>query len=96
MRFLLAFACFFRLLFTGRLPVRAASYLPEGARPELPTAPPASSTPAATPTIEGAVRPVVVVHEVGRERGQPREDRDHRDHERLAPARAHRGAPPSM
>lgn len=33
MRFLLAFACFFRLLFGGRLPARAADYLPEeGAR----------------------------------------------------------------
>ncbi len=29
MRFLLAFACFFRLLFGGKLPARAVTYLPE-------------------------------------------------------------------
>lgn len=38
MRFLLAFACFFRLLFTGKLPARAAAYLPDDARAQL-TAP---------------------------------------------------------
>lgn len=32
-RFSLAFACFFRLLFGGKLPKRAVDYLPEGARP---------------------------------------------------------------
>jgi hypothetical protein len=31
-RFILAFSCFFRLLFTGRLPARAAEYLPEDVR----------------------------------------------------------------
>lgn len=35
MRFLLAFACFFRLLFTGKLPARAALYLPAEAKAEL-------------------------------------------------------------
>lgn len=39
-RFTLAFACFFRLLFGGRLPARAAVYLPEGsAAKALPEAP---------------------------------------------------------
>lgn len=32
-RFSLAFACFFRLLFGGKLPKRAVDYLPEDARP---------------------------------------------------------------
>ena len=35
MRFLLAFACFFRLLFGGRLPTGAVRYLPEDAAREL-------------------------------------------------------------
>jgi hypothetical protein len=55
MRLLLAFACFFRLLFTGRLPARAASFLPPGAAPEppapAPTPPPAAApAPAPAPT----------------------------------------------
>jgi hypothetical protein len=32
----LAFSCFFRLLFGGKLPAAAADYLPEDARPKLP------------------------------------------------------------
>jgi len=36
MRIVLAFSCFFRLLFGGKLPAAAAAYLPEGARPKLP------------------------------------------------------------
>lgn len=39
-RITLAFGCFFRLLFGGRLPARAAEYLPEEAKPK--TLPPAS------------------------------------------------------
>jgi hypothetical protein len=35
MRFLLAFACFFRLLFGGKLPARAAAYLPEESARQL-------------------------------------------------------------
>ena len=38
MRLLLAFSCFFRLLFGMKLHPRAADYLPEGARPALPPA----------------------------------------------------------
>lgn len=39
-RFILAFSCFFRLLFTARLPARAVEYLPEDVRPPvLPEAP---------------------------------------------------------
>jgi len=38
MRFLLAFSCFFRLLFGMRLHPRAAEYLPDGAAPALPPA----------------------------------------------------------
>jgi hypothetical protein len=33
-RFTLAFSCFFRLLFGGKLPARAAGYLPETAQPK--------------------------------------------------------------
>ena len=33
-RFTLAFSCFFRLLFGGKLPARAAEYLPESAQPK--------------------------------------------------------------
>lgn len=33
-RFILAFSCFFRLLFGARLPAKAADYLPEGAAPK--------------------------------------------------------------
>jgi hypothetical protein len=38
-RFILAFSCFFRLLFGGRLHPRAADYLPDDAKPALPPAP---------------------------------------------------------
>jgi len=38
MRFLLAFSCFFRLLFGMKLDPRAADYLPDDARPALPPA----------------------------------------------------------
>jgi hypothetical protein len=47
MRFLLAFACFFRLLFTGKLPARAVAYLPPEAKAEL-----------AAPPDEAAAEPV--------------------------------------
>ncbi len=36
MRFILAFSCFFRLLFGAKLHPRAADYLPDDARPALP------------------------------------------------------------
>jgi hypothetical protein len=36
----MAFRCFFRLLFGGKLPAEAAAYLPEDARPALPRAEP--------------------------------------------------------
>ncbi len=36
MRFLLAFSCFFRLLFTGKLPDAAAAYLPKALEPPKP------------------------------------------------------------
>jgi hypothetical protein len=36
MRLVLAFSCFFRLLFGGKLPAAAAAYLPADARPQLP------------------------------------------------------------
>ncbi len=36
MRFVLAFSCFFRLLFGGKLPAAAAAYLPVEAKPQLP------------------------------------------------------------
>lgn len=42
----MAFRCFFRLLFGGRLPAEAAAYLPEDARPALPEAGPAPAEPA--------------------------------------------------
>jgi hypothetical protein len=45
----LAFACFFRLLFRGRLPEEAAAYLPEPVRPELPPGEPPPLAPAALP-----------------------------------------------
>jgi hypothetical protein len=35
-RFLLAFSCFFRLLFTGKLPATAAAYLPKALEPPKP------------------------------------------------------------
>jgi hypothetical protein len=47
MRLLLAFSCFFRLLFTGRLPARAAAFLPASAVPIAPAALPAAPAPAA-------------------------------------------------
>jgi hypothetical protein len=44
----MAFRCFFRLLFGGRLPAEAAAYLPEDARPAL-AGPKAEIAPAAEP-----------------------------------------------
>jgi hypothetical protein len=50
MRILLAFACFFRLLFTGRLPARAAAYLPRDTTyPALGAAPVRPAIPATIP-----------------------------------------------
>jgi hypothetical protein len=63
-RIVLAFRCFFLLLFKGRLPGQAAAFLPEEARPalpsaELPAAPPpaAASTAAPVPVPERAPAP---------------------------------------
>jgi hypothetical protein len=50
MRFILAFSCFFRLLFGLRLSPRAADYLPEGARAALPPAKPDTSKKASEET----------------------------------------------
>ena len=49
-RFSLAFRCFFKLLFGGRLPADAAKFLPEGAVPAaaLPEATPVAAKPEAT------------------------------------------------
>lgn len=57
-RFLLAFACFFRLLFLGRLPARAAEYLPEGAaKPALPPAPEPDKAPKPEPKVTAPAAP---------------------------------------
>jgi len=52
-RFYLAFACFFKLLFGGKLPAAAADYLPDEARPKALAAPeaeaPAKKTEASAP-----------------------------------------------
>jgi uncharacterized protein DUF2760 len=59
-RFVLAFSCFFRLLFGGKLPAAAAAYLPEGARPAAlpPPAQPASGK--STPAVKSDVAVTVV------------------------------------
>lgn len=48
-RFILAFICFFRLLFSGKLPLEAAPYLPPEAFPEPPKLPEGSGKAAKKP-----------------------------------------------
>lgn len=45
-RFILAFACFFKLLFTGKLPAAAAARLPEAKKPEAKALPEPKKEPA--------------------------------------------------
>lgn len=58
MRLFLALSCFFRLLFTGKLPARAAAYLPDDARPALPPAAPEPARVVAEPRPEPRPRAV--------------------------------------
>ena len=55
MRFLLAFSCFFRLLFGMKLRPEAAAYLPEGAEPKA--LPPPAEKPATKPAEKPATKP---------------------------------------
>jgi hypothetical protein len=57
MRVLLAFSCFFRLLFTGRLPASAADRLPAGARPALPAPAETAAATAPAPTAPAPTAP---------------------------------------
>jgi hypothetical protein len=52
----LAFACFFRLLFSGRLPAAAAKYLPE-TKALPPASPPPSQVSSAAPAVERKPEP---------------------------------------
>jgi hypothetical protein len=55
-RFLLAFSCFFRLLFTGKLPDAAAAYLPKALEPPKPE-PKAEPKPKPEPEPKPEVKP---------------------------------------
>jgi len=58
-RFILAFACFFKLLFTGKLPAAAAARLPEAKKPEAKALPEPKKEPEPEKKKPVEVKPIV-------------------------------------
>ncbi|MEZ4368795.1 MAG: DUF2760 domain-containing protein [Kofleriaceae bacterium] len=77
-RIALAFSCFFRLLFGGKLPAGAAAYLPAGAAPGLPAGgtglPPATGDGAAKPAAAAPVAATPAPAKTERAPEKPRRD----------------------